>query len=197
MGLGLMLVDHAGRFLGLGLPGWTFLGRVCFPLFALSCGVQAGLPGVRDRVSRRLLVVGLLVWPVFFLVTGEVAYDVLVTLAFGLCAGDSLCRGGARGWCCAALCLVGASLGEYGAPGALLVASGVLWVEADSLALVCALAGSAGLLARGEGAGSVMGVALGFLVCAYGPCWPRARRVFMRCYLGQWPLLWALRAWGV
>ncbi|MGV3742896.1 MAG: TraX family protein, partial [Burkholderiaceae bacterium] len=64
LALVLMVLDHANRFvLGSSVPGFFYLGRLAFPLFAVVLGWNLARPGLIDsgaaaRVLKRLLLFG-------------------------------------------------------------------------------------------------------------------------------------------
>lgn len=187
-----MVVDHLGRYEGLQLWGWQFLGRLAFPCFAVACGLQ-GSYSASWRVCLRLVLSGLLIAPLFWWVTNSWEFPVLCTLGLGLgawfalsCppllrAGLLICLGGASEFC------------EYGLAGAAVVfcAAGVARpvllprVGFAALGIGCALM----LSARDAGLAPLFGLALALAVGLFGPRIARIRRLFFWAYLVQWPLL--------
>jgi hypothetical protein len=192
-----MLVDHAGRYLGLVVPAWQFVGRFAFVLYAVSFGIQCGRAGAAPGAPRRLLTWGLLVAPVFLVVTRESRLDVLCTLGLAAYAVGALAWSGWRRVVALGLCAVAAQCCEYGVFGALVVVatSGlVVSRRGNRVAWAVLLAFAVCALAPREGLGFVVGFLIAAILVRWGPRVPRVRRLFLGAYVVQWPALLVARA---
>lgn len=195
LGLATMFVDHAGRYLGLTWSGWHVLGRAAFPAFAVALGIQGVCSRSPLRSGFRLIFFGLLSSPLFWLVGREVRFDVLVGLGLALCVLGCRSRGRAVFGAALAGALALAWLSDYG-PAAVLLPVGVALGGSD-LGVALVVVGLGVLLVCGGGAGGVVWFVMLLFGVRVFPSVPRVRRLFLRAYVLQWPVILLLRGAGV
>jgi hypothetical protein len=90
LGIVLMTVDHANKYLNGGQSAWMFdAGRIVMPLFGFVLGYNLSRPaalaqGVFQRVSRRLLIYGAVATIPFIGIHGPIAYGWPLNILFML-----------------------------------------------------------------------------------------------------------------
>lgn len=198
LALVLMFAEHACFFV-FGVMPWTvfFLGRLVFPLFAitLAYGIAHKTPAERFDVVYRLVVWGCAAALAGVFIRDALPVNVLFTFALGVTL-DSVWRlPGVRSWLVGILILIGGFAVEYGPLGVVAVAAFSVAARAER-PRVAALYMSIGALLICLANGNVFAAAAPLVAVAVsrgGIEVPRVKRLFYWTYVGQWPVFAALR----
>ena len=189
-----MTADHVDAFFfGRELPGWTALGRLAFPLFALVLAYNLARPGADALrpIGKLLAFAALSTVPHAYLTGALFPVNILVT--FAVAAAVIGCVD--RGWHgqAAAFFLAGGWVVEYHWPGVALVVAACWFFRAPSegRAWLCALPLLALYLVNGS-AWHLLAVPLLAAFAAWAPDVDRNRWAFWTYYpahLGVFALL--------
>lgn len=194
VGLGCMLSDHLGQFLGITYPGWQLVGTAAMPAFALALGAQLET-NKAGAVAKRLLYWGLLILPMYYWACWptQTHPDILIGLA---CAagwvGTEQTQTPKR-WAIRAALLLGAFASDFGQTAIMLTMSAReprRHYRYTYLAL-----GTLGLYLWNGAIGAGWGLAW-YLAARYMPGAARTKRAFLRAYAIQWPLIAVARLAG-
>lgn len=182
---GVMVADHACSFVVAG-PSWVHaVSRLVFPVFAWVVG--SGLARVevapRLEMAGRCAGVGVLSLPLFWLLRGDRALDVLVLFA---AAALVVIGWDTKRWLVAAVGLFVANWCEYGLPGLLVIVSAVWAWRAGTRGVLAYVVAVTGLWVVNGNPWALVGA--GLVLGARWVPWraPRVGRAFYWVYGLQW-----------